>query len=96
MPKVLLLKGVWRMLGRSPIPAYVFGVSIALTLELLLLRVMLADSSVGLIALICMLPFSALGIITASAVSAFWLAVLTESAKGNDRLYNPPGPVFLD
>jgi len=30
------------------------------------------------------------------AASAFWLAVLKESSEGNDRLYHPPGPVFVD
>ena len=35
-------------------------------------------------------------IITLCAMSAICLAVLTESSEGNDRLYNPPGAVFLD
>jgi len=30
------------------------------------------------------------------AASAFWLAVLKESSEGNDRLYHPPGPIFVD
>jgi hypothetical protein len=36
------------------------------------------------------------GAFSLMGASACWMAVLKESSEGNDRLYNPPGLVFVD
>jgi len=94
IPRLPILQGVSKMLVRMPVVTWFFWLSgVALTAGGFLLIV----SRINPIAAIPFFLAAATGaILSLSAVAAICLAVLTESSEGNDRLYNPPGPLFLD
>jgi len=97
-PKVPLVQGVWPMLLRSPVPAWWMGLSV----PLMLVAVLASQAFVSIEAgnpfvMVCSVAAACiLGSLWISAAGALWLSILTESSEGNDRLYNPPSPVFLD
>lgn len=94
MPRVPIVQGVLKMLVCSPVTTWIFwltGVSLCVVGFLMLV--------VSLNPIAAIPFFFAAGLTTLlqlGALSALCVAVLTESSEGNDRLYNPPGPVFLD
>ncbi len=94
IPRLPILQGVMKMLVRMPVVTWYFWLSgVALTAGGFLLIV----SMINPIAAIPFFLAAAAGaLLSLSAIAAICLAVLTESSEGNDRLYNPPGPVFLD
>ena len=94
MPSFPTLQGVPTMLSRSPVPGWWLGPSLVGLLVLGLLAVGLAGHI--LVKVIVVPPLMFFSIMSVSAASEIWLTVLTESSEGNDRIYNPPGPVFLD
>jgi hypothetical protein len=98
LPRIPLLEGVPRMLCRSPLPLFMLALAIALALEVWFLANALANVQ-GIALFIVLLAWgttTVFGALTLMAVSASWMAVLKESSEGNDRLYNPPGPIFVD
>lgn len=94
IPRMPLLQGVALMLVRSPVSTWFFWIS---TVGLTAGAFVIVVTSLNPIAAI---PFfigaGITAILSSIALSAICLAVLTESSEGNDRLHNPPGPVFLD
>ncbi len=94
IPRLPILQGVPKMLVRMPVVSWFIWLSgVALTTG----GFMLIVSMINPIAAIPFFLGAAAGtILSLAAVAAICLAVLTESSEGNDRLYNPPGPVFLD
>jgi len=98
MPENPLIGGVHKMLIRSPLPEATFVLAVVLALELWFIATAMTNIG-GIGVLLLLLPFitvSVFGLLSLMAASAFWLAVLKESSEGNDRLYHPPGPVFVD
>ncbi len=98
LPRFPLVEGVFRMLLRRPLPEAVFALAFALALELWFIANAMANVT-GMALAIVLLSYAVtavFGLLSLMAASAFWLAVLKESSEGNDRLYNPPDPVFLD
>ncbi len=98
LPGNPLLEGVFRMLVRSPLPECIFVFAFALALEVWFIANAMANVS-GLAMAIVLMSYAVtavFGLLSFGAASAFWVGVLTESSEGNDKLYNPPGPVFLD
>jgi len=102
-PKAPLLQGVWPMLWRSPLGAWWGGLSLVMAMELwLILNAVSGGWGSGgwgkeqAIVLVSYAASLVLGLLWLIAASAIWLAVLTESSEGNDRLHHPPGAVFLD
>ncbi len=94
IPRLPILQGVMKMLVQTPVVTWFAWVTLVGLMAggFLLVTMMLNP--------IAAIPFFfgavAAAILSLSAIGAFCLAVLTESSEGNDRLYNPPGPVFLD
>jgi hypothetical protein len=94
MPPVPILQGVGAMLWRSPVSTW-FGWLSAVGLTMGgFLQVVVSIHPVAAIPFLIGAGLSAL--LGLCAAAAICLAVLTESSEGNDRLHNPPGPVFLD
>ena len=94
LPRVPTLQGVAPMLLRNPVLGWWFGLSLAGIFTLGLLAIGLASH---LLVLVLIVPaLMAMGIGGLCAAGAIWVAVLTESSEGSDRLYHPPGPIFLD
>ena len=98
IPAIPLIQGVHRMLLRSPLPESIFALAFFFALEYWFIEN--ARANVTGLELIFVLGGYAIssfvGLIILIGASAYWLAVLKESSEGNDRLYAPPGPVFLD
>ena len=94
IPRLPTFQGVMKMLVRTPVVTWFAWVTLVGLMAggFLLVTMMLNP--------VAAIPFffgaAAAAILSLSAIGAFCLAVLTESSEGNDRLYNPPGPVFLD
>ena len=98
LPKVPLLEGVMRMLCRSPLPQCIFVLAFALALEVWFIANAMANVT-GMALMIVLVAYGTtvfFGSLSLMAASAYWLAVLKESSEGNDRLHEPPGPVFVD
>jgi len=98
MPTNPLLGGVYKMLIRRPLPEATIVLAVVLALELWFISSAMANiSGAGMILLLVPFMITAVfGLLSLMAASAFWLAVLKESSEGNDRLYHPPGAVFMD
>ena len=96
MPKNPLISGVHKMLLRSPLPEATFVLAFMLALEIWFIANAMANVGGMMLALVLVsyATTAVFGLLSLLAASAFWLAVLKESSEGNDRLYNPPGPVF--
>jgi len=94
MPRLPILLGVIPMLLRNPVVGWWFGLSLAGCLELAILAIGLTGHV--LVKLLIVPPLMVIGLIGIGAAGALLLAVLTESSEGNDRVYHPPEPVFLD
>ena len=94
IPRLPILQGVMKMLVRTPVVTWFAWVTLVGLIAggFLLVTMMLNP--------VAAIPFflgaAAAAILSLSAIGAFCLAVLTESSEGNDRLYHPPGPMFLD
>jgi len=98
MPQIPLIGGVHKMLIRSPIPEAIIVLAAVLSLEQVFVATALASFQGAMLTLV-LLAFAIaaiFGVLSLMAASAFWLAVLKESSEGNDRLYHPPGPIFVD
>jgi len=94
IPRLPILQGVMKMLVRMPVVAWFCWLSaVGMTVAGFMMFVVSLNP-------IAAIPFfiaaGASAIMGLCAFSAISLAVLTESSEGNDRLYNPPGAVFLD
>lgn len=98
LPPNPLIEGVWSMLGRTPLPASIFAFSFALLLEAWFLSNAMAnvDGMALMIVLVAYGTTAVFGFLILLGVSAMWLAVLKESSEGNNKLYDPPGMMFLD
>jgi len=99
LPRIPLLEGVQRMLCRSPLPQWIFAFAFALALEVWFIATAMSEVPMGKAMMILLVAWgttTVFGVLTLMAASASWLAVLKESSEGNDRLYNPPGPIFVD
>jgi len=94
IPRLPIFRGVAAMLLQNPVVSWFFGLSAA---GLIVGGFLVIVVSINPIAAI---PFFfgafLVTIMALCAASALCLAVLTESSEGNDRLYNPPGSMFLD
>lgn len=98
LPSNPLIEGVWSMLGRTPLPGSIFALSFGLLLEAWFLANAMANVK-GLALMVVLLAYgttSVFGMLILLGASAMWLAVLKESAEGNNKLYDPPGLMFLD
>jgi len=98
MPKNPLIGGVYKMVIRSPLPEVTIVLAVMLALEIWFVANAMANVGGMMLALV-MVSYATtafFGVLSLMAASAFWLAVLKESSEGNDRLYHPPGTVFLD
>ena len=98
LPKVPLLEGVVGMLYRGPLPAFVFVLAFALALECWFVANALANVE-GMALMIVLVAYGTtafFGLFILLGASAAWLAVLKETSEGNDKLYDPPGLMFLD
>ena len=94
LPRLPILQGVLKMLLRGPVPTWFIGLS---AVGLLAAGTMMATAGQHPIVAIPFFIVAGLcGLMGLAAASAICLAVLTESSEGNDRLYNPPGPMFFD
>lgn len=94
VPRVPIIQGVSKMLICAPVTTwFIWLTMVGLCVGGFLLVVVSANP-------IAAIPFFIAGGLTAllgaGALAALCLSVLTESSEGNDRLYNAPGPVFLD
>ncbi len=93
-PVLPILQGVAKMLVRSPVRPWFLGLSaFGMTIGGFMMVVVSANPVAAIPFFIFAFFASLLGL---AGFCSLCLAVLTESAEGNDRLYSPPGPVFLD
>lgn len=94
IPQMPIVQGVALMLVRSPVLNWFCWISLV---GLAAGAFMVVVTSLNPIAAIPFFIGAGIAAILGSvALSAICLVVLTESSEGNDRLHNPPGPVFLD
>ncbi len=94
LPRIPIIQGVMPMLLRMPVVTWFFWLS---AVGLIVGGFMLVVLSLHSIAAIPFFIAAGSGAVMGlCAMSAICLAVLTESSEGNNRLYNPPGAVFLD
>ncbi len=93
-PAFPILQGVAKMLVRAPVTPWFLGLSaFGMTIGGFMMVVVSANPIAAIPFFIFAFLASLMGL---AAFCSLCLAVLTESAEGNDRLYSPPGPVFLD
>ncbi len=94
-PRVPLLQGVGAMLWGGSVLTWWLTLSVMLMLVLpLVFGAFFGINSANGFAMVCFLAAGCiLGVLWLGAASSLWLAVLTESSEGNDRLQNPPDPV---
>ena len=98
LPQLPLLQGVMGMLFRSPLPALVFVLAFALALESWFIANAMANVQ-GMALMVVLVAYgttAVMGLFIVLGASAGWLAVLKESSEGNDKLYDPPGLMFLE
>lgn len=101
-PRCPLLQRVFAMLATSEVVARWLALSVGLlAVGTFAAPVFAGDASAGggfgAIAAICFLAVACiLGCLWLGAAAAVWLALVTESADGHDRLHDPPSVVFLD
>lgn len=94
MPALPTLRHLSPMLLRSPVPIWGLWITACLTISALL--IVIAQTVSLLAAVICVPPIMCCAALGFGSAAAIYLAVLTESSEGNDRLYNPPSVMFLD
>ncbi len=99
VPQLPTLQGVLPMLLRGNMLGWSLWLTVVGMLEMVLLGVVMGPAEgIGglLMVLACYGMAFSLGGIWLSGASALWLAVMTESSEGNDRLHHPPGANFLE
>ena len=100
-PRIPLLQRVPAMLLTSPVLARWIALSIALLMVLWLgvpaFASLGAGGGFGAISAVCFFAVAVvLGAMTYAVAASVWLALLTESADGHDRLHDPPGAIFFE
>lgn len=94
LPAMPLVQGVALMLVRPPVVTWFLGLTALSVILVGFMMAVVAANPIAAIPLFIFAFFAAL--LGLGALGSLCLAVLAESSEGNDRLYNPPGPVFLD
>lgn len=93
-PPLPILVGVLRMLMHAPVTTWFFwfaGISITIGGFMMMIVMLNPIASIPFFIGAGLTLLLGLG-----ALASLCLAVLTESSEGADRLYHPPGPVFVD
>lgn len=94
LPAIPLVQGVGKVFFRLPLPGWWLGLSFVGTISAVLLAVGLGGAIgsefAALFAVSCVASGAILGALTFLAFATLLFAILTDSAEGNDKLYNAP------
>lgn len=94
LPAVPILQGVTKMLVRPPVTPWFLGLSAFGMMVGGFMMIVVSANPVAAIPFFIFAFFASL--MGFAAFASLCVAILTESSEGNDQLFNPPGPVFLD